>query len=70
MNEIKAYERFVSTKIESEIGKIREALGNGVGLGDPLYHAQLVGQVTGLEMTKSILHDNTSVYIKEQGDFE
>jgi len=70
MNEIKAYERFVSTKIESEIVRIRESLGRGAGLGDPLFHAQLVGQIAGLEMTKSILHDNTSIYIKEQGDFE
>lgn len=68
MNEVKAYERFVRTKLEAEIDNLRRALGQGAGLGDLPYHAQLVGKISGLEFAKDILKENTSVFLKEQLD--
>lgn len=68
MNEVKAYERFVRTKLEAEVELLRRALGQGAGLGDLSYHAQLVGKIAGLELAKDVLKENTSVFVKEQLD--
>lgn len=68
MNEAKAFERYIRTKLEAEVDRIRRALGEGAGLGDLSYHAQLIGQIAGIELAKDVVTSNITTFLQEELD--